>query len=56
MNKESLMKYIQKNSSFHRFTNLEGHSIEQLRELKERIDSQKQKEKRSKMTLEPAAE
>jgi hypothetical protein len=41
MNKENLMKYIQKNSSFHRFANLSGHSTEQLQAIKERMDSQK---------------
>jgi hypothetical protein len=41
MNKKSLIRHIQENSDFHRFANLEGHSIDQLKALKLRIISQK---------------
>lgn len=42
MEKETLIKYIQDNSPFHQFTNLNAHSIEQLHSIRKEIDSQNQ--------------
>jgi len=38
------MKHIQKNSLFHRFANLSGHSVKQLHAIKVRIDSKNKNE------------
>ena len=40
MKKEDLMEYIKENSPFYRFADLNGHSLEQLQAIKEKVDAQ----------------
>ena len=39
MKKEDLIAYIQSSSAFYEFTELNGHSIDQLSEIKRRLSS-----------------
>jgi hypothetical protein len=46
MNKEGLIRYIQKNDKFYHFANMSGYTVEQLLEVKKRIDSEREPNKK----------